>query len=159
MPRKHNRLMGDSLHQIAVRNQRVCAVIHDVITESGVQDALAQSHSDGVGKPLTERSGGGFNAGRQPPFRMPCGFRIQLSKLFNLADRHVLIAAQMQQPVQQHRSVSRRQNKTVTIGPTGRSRVKLQKSRKQNTRHIRHPHRHARMSACGALDRVNGKNT
>ena len=74
---------------------------------------------------------------------MAGGDRAQLTEIAQLVHRHVGIAGEMQQRVDQHRSMSRRQHKPVTVRPVGRAGVKFQVIRKQRGGGVRHTHRHS----------------
>ena len=65
-------------------------------------------------------------------------------KCFELLDRHVGVAGQVQQRVEQHRPVPGRQHEPVAVRPVGRRGVELQVLLEQHRRHVRHAHRHAR---------------
>ena len=67
--------------------------------------------------------------------------------------RRGLVAGQVQQGVDQHRAVARRQDEAVAVGPVRAAGVELQKFREQHRRHVGHAHRHAGVAAVGLLDR------
>ena len=78
-------------------------------------------------------------------------------KRFDLVHRHVGIAEQVQQPVEQHRAVPVRQHEAVAVGPVRRLRVEAQESGEQHGGDVGHAHRHAGMAGFGLLDRIHGE--
>ena len=84
----------------------------------------------------------------------PGGAAAELAEALQLVERHVGIAGQMQQPVEQHRAMAVRQHKPVTVGPIRRQRIKPQELREQHRGDVGHAHRHAGMAGFRLLDRV-----
>jgi hypothetical protein len=52
-------------------------------------------------------------------FRMAGGGRAELAEILDLLERHVGVAEQMQQRVEQHRAVTGRQHEPVAVRPIG----------------------------------------
>src|SRR5215211_2477297 len=96
MPGERSRLRGDPLHQVAVRES------------------------------LAERSCCGLYAGRLMAAEDALGVsgceRSPLPEVLDLVQRHV-VAAQVQDGVEQHRAVPGRQQEAVAVGPGGIARV------------------------------------
>ena len=122
MPGELAGLVADPLHQVAVARERVGAVVDQLRAEAGAQVAFGERHADRVREPLAERPGGGLDAGRMAVFRMARGARAELAEALQLLDVHGRIAGQMEQRVEQHRAVARRQHEAIAIGPVGRAR-------------------------------------
>ena len=157
MPGKSDGLMTDSLHQVAVGNQGVGAVVDNSVAEAGVQHALGQGHADGVGKALSKRPGGGLDAACQTVFGMPGGLGAELAEAPQLLQRHVGEAAQVQQRVEQHGAMSGGQHKAVAIVPMRVAGVEFQKAGEQHAGDIGHAHGHSGMTAVGLLHGVDGE--
>ena len=129
-------------------------MIDDVAAEQCGEVALGDRHADGVGEPLAERAGGGFDAGRVAVFGMAGRERAELAEALDLVDRHLLVAEQIKQRVEQHRAVAGREHEAVAVGPGRIGRIELQKAREQHGRDIGRAHRQAGMSGLRLLDRI-----
>ncbi|SJN10844.1 hypothetical protein CZ787_04540 [Halomonas citrativorans] len=85
--RQRRRLMGNAFHQAAVTQKAPGVVIDNGVAravELRCQGFFGNRKADRVGKPLTERAGGGFDAGRVAKFRMAGGGRVQLPEVLKL---------------------------------------------------------------------------
>ena len=85
---------------------------------------------------------------------VPRGAAAELAEALQLVERHVGIAGQMQQPVEQHRAVAVRQDEPVAVRPVRRLGVEAQELREQDRRDVGHAHRHAGMTGFRLLDGV-----
>ena len=85
---------------------------------------------------------------------MAGGAAAELAEALQLVERHVGIADQVQQPVEQHRAVPGRQHEAVAIGPVRRLRIEFEELREQHGRRVGHAHRHAGMAGIGLFDGV-----
>jgi hypothetical protein len=111
----------NAFHQAAVANEGIGVVVDDLVrraVEGLAQQALGERHADGVGQPLPEWSGGRFDAGGDPELGVTGRLRMQLSKALQLLDRQV-VAAEMQQRVEEHRPMPVGEHETVAVGPAG----------------------------------------
>jgi hypothetical protein len=70
----------------------------------------------------------------------------ELAKALDLIDAHPLIAGEIEQGVEQHRTMPGRQHETVAVGPGRVARIVFQEAREQHGRHVGHAHRHAGMA-------------
>ena len=152
-----DRFVADTLHQATVAGHNPGAVVDQSVAEAGVDVALRHSHADGRGQALAQRPGGGLDARGVAVLRMPRCVGAQLPKIPDLLHRHGLDPGQMQQGVEQHRAMARRQHKPVTVGPVRARGVVLQKFREQHCGDVSHAHRHALVAGFGLVDRVHGK--
>ena len=159
MAGQRDRLLADAFHQAAVADERVGVVIDDFAAEFLRQLALGDRHADGIRQTLAERSGGRLDAGRVPVFGMAGGLGAELTEVPDLLDRHVLVAEQMKQRVEQHRSVSGRQDEAVAVGPCRVHRVELHEAREQHRDDVGGAHRQARVPGVRRLDSVHGEET
>ena len=125
MAGERDRLVADPLHQAAVAAEDVGVVIDDLVAELRGQHALGERHADRVADALAERPGRRLDAARMAALGMAGGAAAELAETLDLVDRHVGIAGQVQQPVEQHRAVPVRQRRSgrgrANPGPAGRS--------------------------------------
>ena len=157
MPGERDRLLADPLHQAAVAGDDIGQVIDDLIAIGLVQKPLGDGHADGVAEALPERAGGGLDPRRMAVFRVPRRARAELTETLQLLDRHLRIAGQIKQRVEQHRAVPGGKNEAVAVRPIGVRGVELQEAREEHGGHVGHAHRHAGMAGIGLLHRVHGQ--
>ena len=157
MARDRRRLAGDSLHQVAVADDRENPMGEQwraaAVIETRRHVLGRDRHPDAVAEALPQRPGRGLDARRDSMFRMARGFAAELAEAFDLLERQV-VAAQIERGVQQHRAVSGRQHEAIAPVPVRILRVVPHEAREQEIRHRRHPHRHPRMARVGLLHRV-----
>ena len=151
---KADRLVADAFHQVAVGGQHIGVVIDDLVAETGGLQAFGQRHADRRRDALAERACRGFDTRRMTVFRMAGGDAPKLPEISNLLDRHVFIAEQIVDGVEQHRAVARRQHEAVAVGPVRRARVDFQETGEEDRRDVGRAHRHARVTGIGLLHRV-----
>ena len=77
---------------------------------------FGDGQADAVGKPLAEGAGGKFDAGRQAVFGVAGRLAAPLAKALQVIQRQV-VAGQVEQAVQQHAAVTRREHESVVVGP------------------------------------------
>ncbi len=150
-------LVADPLHQVAVRGDHPNPVVDRPVAETGGQQALRQRHADRGRDPLAERSRGGLDSRGVAVFRVARGAAAELAEPADLVHRHVGIAGQMEQRVEQHRAVAGGQHEAVAVGPVGRRGIELQIAGEQHRRRVGHPHRHPGMAGLRRLHRVHGE--
>ena len=131
-------------------------MLDHIRSEPRIPDAFGERHADGVADALTKRSGGRLDARRVTIFGMPRGLRAQLPEFLDLADIHARRTSQMQQRVEQHRAVTRRQHEPVAIWPRGIGSIVAHHFAEQHGRDIGHAHRHARMTGLRGLHGIHG---
>src|SRR5581483_12188912 len=90
---------------------------------------------------------------RQIILRMTRRLAAPLAELFQLLHGHV-IAGQMQQAVKQHRTVTRRKNKPIAVGPARLAGIVSEKTRPKHVGHGRRSHREPGMAGISLLDGV-----
>jgi len=140
---KANRLMADAFHQAAVASDDVGHVIDDALAVAGALNLFSNRETYGVGDALTKRASRRLNPRRVAVFWVPIGDGTPLAEVFDLLQRHLRIASEIEQGIKQHRAVARRQNETVAVGPVRGLGVKAQVLFKKHRRHIRHADWHA----------------
>ena len=154
MPSQRDGFLADALHQAAIAGDHIGEVIDNRIAETGVQDALAQCEADRGGDALAQRAGGGLDARRMAIFGMAGGHAAQLTEIPDLLDRHFRIAGEIEQAVEQHRAMARRQHEAVAVRPAWIGGVEFQEFRIQHRRHIGHAHRHAGVAGFRRFDGI-----
>ena len=156
MPGEGRRLAGDAFHQIAIARERPHPVVDDPVVrpvEVLRQDPLGDRHAHRVCHALAERPGGGFDAGRVPALRVARRARAPLAERLDLLDRQV-VAAQVEQRVQQHGRVAAGEHEAVAVGPVGMRGVVAQEAGPEHVGRRRQRHRSAGMAGLRRLDRV-----
>jgi hypothetical protein len=140
----------DAFHQAAIARDHPGAVIDQVIAELRIEVAFGHGHAHGHGKALAQRAGGAFHARQQEVFRVAGARAAKLTEIADVVHRRLLVARQVEQRVEQHRTVARREHEAIAIGPLGRGGIELQKARPQHRGNIGHAHRHARVAGSAA---------
>ena len=149
--------MVDAFHQAAVACDHPCAMIDEIVAKGRVQMPFGNGHTDSRRKPLPQRAGGRFDASKFEILRMPGTWAVQLPKIANVLNGRTCVAGEMQQAVDQHGAMARRQHETVAVGPFRRRWIELQIFPKQDRRNVCHAHRHSGMTAVCGLNRVHGQ--
>ena len=80
-------------------------------------------------------------------------------EILDLVERHVGVAGEIQQRIEQHRAVPGRQHKAVTVRPFRIGSVEFQELGEQDGGDVGGAHRQAGMAGLGLLDSVHGKAT
>ena len=71
--------------------------------------------------------------------------------------RHLGVAGEIKQRVEQHRAVPGGEHEAVAVGPVGVGGIELQEAGEQHGGHVGHAHGHAGMAGIGLLHRVHGQ--
>jgi hypothetical protein len=121
--------------------------------ELGGQPALGDGHPDAGGEALAQRPRGGLDAGRVAVFRMTGGLAAPLPEPLKILQTKV-VPRQVQQAVQQHRPVPRRQDESVPVRPRRIRRIVLEDPGPEDIRHGGRPHGHAGMTRLRLLDGI-----
>ena len=154
-------LVRDAFHQAAVAQEHPGMVVDDLelrAVEALRQQLLRQRHAHGIGQALAQRAGGGFDTGRVAELRVAGGLAVQLPEALELLDRQV-VAAQVQQRVDQHRAVAVGQHETVAVEPLRVVRAVAQEVVPEHLGDVGHAHRHARVPGLCRLDGIHGQET
>ena len=154
---KRDGLVAEAFHKAAVPGDDIGVVIDDFVTEPCIQHALCERHTHGVGKPLPKRTRRRLDSGRMTIFGVTGRLGAQLAKILQLLKGHPRIAREVEQRIEQHRTVARRQNETVAVRPTGFGRIETQRFAKEHGRHISHAHGHAGVTRLGSLHGIHGQ--
>ena len=151
--------MADAFHEAAVTQEGIGVVVHDGVArlvEFGGEQLLGQRHAHGVGDALAQRAGGRFHARRDADLRMAWGLAVQLAEVAQFVHRQ-RIAGQVQQGIDQHRSVTVAQHEAVAVGPMRVLRVVSQVAAPQRHGHLGHAHRGTGVAGLGLLHGVHGQ--
>ena len=150
------RLVRDALHQVAVRADRVDAVVDDLVlrpVERAGEEALGEAHADAVREALAERAGRHLDALRVPELGMARRRRLPLPEALQLLEREV-VAGEVQRRVLQDARVAGAQHEPVAVRPVRARRVVPQHLRVEEVRERRERHRRAGMAGVRLLHRV-----
>ncbi len=145
MAGQRGRFLADPFHQ--------AAVAHDDIPEQ----ALGEGEAHGVAQALAERPRGRLDARGVAVFRMAGGAAAELTEMLQLVERHVGVAGEVEQRIEEHRAVAGRQDEAVAVGPVRIARIELQELREQDRGDVGHAHRHAGMARVRLLHGVHGQ--
>lgn len=151
--------MRNTLHQAAVADKGIGVVIDDrvsITVERARQHLFSDRHANCVGEALPEGAGRGLHTRRIAVLRVTRRLGVQLTEVFQVLDAQV-VAAQVQQRVDQHRAVAVGEHETVAIGPFGVGRIVLEEVVPQHFGDIGHAHGGARMARFGLLDGIHAE--
>ena len=154
---QRDRLLADAFHQAAVAGQHIGLVADEAIAEFGIEVAFGNGEAHRVGDALAQRPGRRLDAGGVAELGVAGGLRTHLAEVPDVIQRHVGIAGQVQQRIQQHRAVASREDEAVAVRPVRVGRVELQELGEQHGCNVGGAHRQARMAGIGLLHRVHGK--
>ena len=157
MTGERSRLVADAFHEAAIAGDGVGPVVDGPVAEARIQQALGQRHADGVAEPLAERSRRRLDPGGVAEFRMAGRAAAELAEVLQLLHRHVLIAGEIQQGVEQHGAVPGGEHETVAVRPVGTQRIEREEAREQHRGNVGHAHGHAGVPRIGPLHRVHGE--
>ena len=118
MPREGRGLVAHALHQVPVARERPRAVVDELVADRVAQVALRDRHADRVREALAERTRRDLDAGGEPVLGVPRRDAAELAEPPQLVERQV-VAAQVQQRVQEDRGVAARQHEAVAVRPGG----------------------------------------
>ena len=111
--------MADTLHQAAVTNKTPGVVIDNPVTfsvEAGGHELFCNRHTNGIGEPLTQWPGGGFNTRGVTVFGMSGRLAVQLPEVFDVVYRQVK-TGEMQERINQHRAVPVGEHEAIPVCP------------------------------------------
>ena len=154
MPGERQRLVADAFHQVAVGAQHVGIVIDDVLAEFRREQPLGERAPDREGDALAERACRGLDTGGEMILRMARRSGTELAEVLDLIQRHVWIAGEIEQRVEQHRAVAGRKDETVAVRPFRIGRVEFEELREQHGGDVGGAHRQAGMPGFRLFDRI-----
>ena len=154
VPGDRSCFLGDALHHVPVRADRIGVVIHDLEprpVEALGQEALGHRHSHGVGHALAERAGGYLHARHQAALGVARRARVPLPEALQILDREVE-PGQVGQGVLQDASVPGREHEAIPVAPLRVRRIDPQDVPVERVGERRQGHRRARMTGVRLLD-------
>ena len=156
MTRKRRGFGRHAFHQVTVADQPVGVMMNNlepgpIVTTGKIR--FGDGHAHSIAESLTERACGGFHAGSYTSLGMTRREAAPLAKLFDLFERQI-IAGEIEQAVQQHRSVAGRQHESVSIEPMRIGGVMLKKSCPQDIGHRGRAQGEAWVTTVGLLHRI-----
>ncbi len=151
-----DRFLRYALHQVAVGGEHIGVMIDNFLAVLGGEHLLGEREADRRRDALAERSRRGLDALGVEILRMARRQRSQLAEVLELVERHVCIAGQIQQRIQQHRAVPGGQDEAVAIRPSRIGGVEFQELREQHGGDIGGAHRQAGMAGFRLLDSIHG---
>ena len=154
MAGERDRFLADAFHEAAIAAEHISVMIDEVFAEARCLQPFGERHADGIAEPLAERPGRHFDAVGVATLGMAGATAAELAEILDLAHRHVGIAGQMQQRIEQHRAVAVREDEAVAVGPMRRGGIEFEELAPQHRGDVGHAHRHAGMTAVRRLDRI-----
>ncbi len=161
VPGERSRFTGDALHEVAVGGQDPGAVVEERCApfREARRELLARDrHADRRGETLAERAGRRLDTGSVTELRMPGSLRIELPESFELGEGEI-VAREMQQSVEQRRSVPARQDEAIAIRPVRIGGIVAQVPGPQQVGHRRLAERRSGVAGFRLLDHVDGEKT
>jgi hypothetical protein len=119
VPGDRRRLVRDALHQVAVRADRVDAVVDDLVVrpvELVREEALGDREADAVREALPQRARRRLDPGREEVLGMAGRDRAPLPEALQLLEREV-VAGQVQRGVLEDARVAGGEDEAVAVGP------------------------------------------
>ena len=139
MPGQRDRFMADAFHEAAIASNNPGLVIDKIIPEARVQMPLRDRHADGCRDALAKRPRRRLDARRHEIFWMARRLCAQLAEIADVIAADTVIAGEMQQRIDEHGAMPRRQHEPVAVRPVWIGRIMLQIARPEDRRDICHP--------------------
>ena len=149
MTGQRNRFLADAFHQAAVAGDDIGVMIDEVITEMRIHDALGQRHAHGVGKPLPQRTRRRFDTGGVAVFRMTGRPRTELAEILDFFDGHVFVAGEVQQRIEQHRTMTGGKHETIAVRPVRSLGIEFEEAGIEHGRNVSCAHGKTRVTGIG----------
>ena len=142
------RLGRDALHEVAVADDAVHVVVHDLVAgpvEVLGQDAFGDGHADAHGEAGAERSGRELDAWGETVFRVSRRLALPLAEALQLFHWQV-VSGQREEAVQEHGRVARGEHESVAVGPARVGGIVTQKASPERVGDGRRAHGRAGMA-------------
>ena len=156
---KCHRFEANAFLQTAVAAQRDDVIIEDLPLcriEFGRGTLARQRVTDGVADALSERAGGGFNAGRVAEFGMSGRFGVQVAEIGDFFDAQI-VTGEMQPRIKEHRAVTGAENEAVAVEPTRIGGVDLQDGAEQRGTDFGAAQRQTEMAGVRLVDGIHSE--
>ncbi len=157
LARKADRLLAHTFHQAAVPGDDIGVVVHHLGTPARAQRFLGHGETNSIGNALTQGACRGLHARDMAELRVTGRDRAPLAEVLDLLKRHIGIAGQVQQRIDQHRAMARRKDEPIPIRPARGGGIEFQVVLKQDGGNIGHAHRHPGMAGIGGGNRIKGQ--
>ncbi len=147
------RLVRDALHEVTVGREEIGVVVDDRVPgaiEQGRELRFGDRHAHGVPGPLSERSCRRLDSRRDAMLRVPGRAAPPLPELLDVVEREI-VAREIEDAVEQHAGMARRQDEAVAVQPFGIRGIVSQMPLPQHVRERCQGHRRAGMSRIGLL--------
>ena len=158
-PGQRAHLMRNAFHHAAVAHEGIAVVIDNRETltiELGRQQLLGQRKANGVTDALPKWPRRRLDAGRMAVFWVTGGLAAQLAEFLELIEWQI-VTGEVEQRVEQHRTVTVGKYETVAVSPFRIGRVVLEMPVPQGDGHFSHPHRCARVAGICRLHTIHGQ--
>src|SRR5688572_9456857 len=119
MTRERGSFGGNTFHQVAVCHDAINVRLDNFVIrliEGSGEMRRSNRHANALSKSLAERTRRRLYPWCQSIFRMARRFAVKLTEILDLFKRKV-ITCQMQQRIQEHRTMPTRENEAVTAWP------------------------------------------
>ena len=146
MASQRDGFLADAFHEAAIADDHISFVVHKIVAEARIQVALCHGHTDSGGNALAKRACGRLNAFGDEVFRVARRIGAQLTEIADVVSADRFVPSEVQQRIDQHRAVARRQNEPVSVRPVRLGRVKFQEFPEQYGCSICHAERQANMT-------------
>ena len=156
LSRDRRRLVGDALHQVAVRADRIDVVVDDLVVRAVValgEEPLRDGEADAVGEALAERTGRRLDPRRVMHLRVTRRERLPLAEALQLLEREV-VAGQVQRRVLEDARVPGREDEAIAVRPLRIRRIDLHHLAVEEVRQRSERHRRAGMARVRLLHRI-----
>ena len=117
MAGERDRFLADALHQAAVAGKHIGPVVDEVVAELAFMRRSASAMPTALPSPWPSGPVVVSMPEAKPYSGMPGRPRSELAEIPDLLERHVLVAGEVEQRIEQHRAVAGRQHEAVAIGP------------------------------------------
>src|SRR5579884_1437206 len=151
---KSNCLMVDAFHEVSIAGDHERSMVDKLVAKDRIEVPLGDRHSDGHCNALPERAGRDLDAGQLEILRMTGGRRTKLPEPLDVLKSGSLVAREIKQGIDQHRSMPRGENEAIAIRPAWIRSVEFQMSTKESRGCVGHPHGHTRVTTVRGLHRV-----
>ena len=154
VPGERYDLLPNALLQAAVPDEGIGVMIDDIGSQPLAQEGLGERHARRVGDALAERAGGDLDPAGRIELGMALAVGSEFAEALDLVDGDLLVAAQVKEGIEQHRSVPARLHEPVPVKPQRILRVELEVTREQGGHRIRRAQRGSGMPLAYPLDGV-----
>ena len=156
MAGKRGGLAAHSLHQVAVGHEGEGAMVDEVGAEAGPQVAFRDAHPHCGREALAEGAGRHLDAESMVDLGMARSVAAPLPEVAKVVEGQRK-PAEVEQGIEEHRSMAVGKNEAVTIRPLGLVGVNEQIAAPKHHCDVRHAHRHPRVTAVRLLHGVHGQ--